>query len=113
MTPQPQQTNPITGSPRTTAGGIIAIIMGGLSLFWQIWGGIHGQPVDPTATTTGIGMIGGGVSLLSASDHATVQAAQLGQAAPIAALPMALGPAAGAPPASGGFAAPPPTKPAA
>lgn len=76
MTPQAQQpTNSITGSPRTTAAGIVAIIMGGLSLFTQIWGAMHGQAMDPTAATGGVGMIGGGIGLLTASDHATVQAA--------------------------------------
>ena len=72
MTPQPNQTpasSPVTGSPNTTAAGILSIIMGALTMFLQVWGAAHGQAMDPTATTTGVGMIGGGIGLVAAKDH--------------------------------------------
>lgn len=46
----------------TTWTGIIQLIMAGISAFTQIWGTVHGAPVDPLHSMMTVGLAAGGVN---------------------------------------------------
>lgn len=64
MTPSPQ----LKGS-NTTISGVVAIVLGGVGLFSEVWRAIHvGGQLDSTTTMTGLSAILSGIGLVKAAD---------------------------------------------
>jgi len=61
-------TTPTPSSPKTTAAGIISMVLGLLTLAFHGWAIAHGHPPSPEMVGAGVAAIAGGAGLVKAQD---------------------------------------------